>query len=285
MRNVPQGITILAALALLAGTTLAEKKERPERPEHHEGKERRERAECPKARAKEARRPAAPEHGSRHDEARGPHGRRPGGERGGPGRFVEQMLEPEMARKLGLEGAQVRRLKQGLARVQKQEETVREKVAAAGREQAELLMAKGKVDEAAIMKAVEKTGQLRTQMAKLRIRPILLVKQILTAEQIETAHKMMRERMQGGRRDGTTRRHEVAKDEWRLVKPLLPLFRKLCRELSRSLLLREPCRKLLRNSSRQGLRGSYSVIVHDKVHDPVQPPHSPKLSYLSAIRG
>ena len=126
---------------------------------------------------------------------------------------MEQMLKPETARKLGLEAAQVKKLKQGLARVQKQEKALHAKLAAAGREQAKLLMAKGKVDEAAIMKAVEKTGRLRTQMAKLRIRPILLVKQTLTAEQIETAHKMMRERMQGGRRDGAARRREVAKDE------------------------------------------------------------------------
>lgn len=192
MRNVSQGITILTVLALLAGTTLAERKARPERPEA-----------CAKA----------PDQGSRHEGPRGPHGRRPGGEHGGSGRFVEQMLKPETARKLGLEAAQVKKLKQGLVRVQKQEKALHAKLAAASREQAKLLMAKGKVDEAAIMKAVEKTGRLRTQMAKLRIRPILLVKQTLTAEQIETAHKMMRERMQGGRRDGAARRREVAKDE------------------------------------------------------------------------
>jgi hypothetical protein len=195
MRNVSQGITILTVLALLAGTTLAERKERKERPERPEA--------CAQA----------PDQGSRHQGPRGTHGRRPGGEHGGSGRFVEQMLKPETARKLGLEAAQVKKLKQGLARVQKQEKALHAKLAAAGREQAKLLMAKGKVDEAAIMKAVDKTGRLRTQMAKLRIRPILLVKQTLTAEQIETAHKMMRKRMQGGRRDGAARRREVAKDE------------------------------------------------------------------------
>ena len=192
MKNVSQGLTILTVLALLAGTTLAERKARPERPEA-----------CAKA----------PDQGSRHEGPRGPHGRRPGGEHGRSGRFVEQMLKPETARKLGLEAAQVKKLKQGLVRVQKQEKALHAKLAAASREQAKLLMAKGKVDEAAIMKAVEKTGRLRTQMAKLRIRPILLVKQTLTAEQIETAHKMMRERMQRGRRDVAARRRKVAKDE------------------------------------------------------------------------
>ena len=132
----------------------------------------------------------------------GPDG--PGGGRrgpGGPGRFIEKMIEGEMAEKLELEPGQIDTLKKGLERIRNKEEKLREKLQAAGKEQAELLQAEGEVDEEALMKAIEKTGRIRTQMAKLRVRPILLVKKTLTAEQLEAAHKMMRARMKKHREE------------------------------------------------------------------------------------
>jgi hypothetical protein len=122
------------------------------------------------------------------------------------------MLEPEVAGKLGLEEDQIAVLKKGIARVQKQEEELRAKLEAAAKEQAELLSAEGEVDEKALMKAIEKTGRIRTQMAKLRMRPILLVKKTLTEEQIKTAKKMMHERMQKHRKEWEKKRGEDGDD-------------------------------------------------------------------------
>ena len=124
-----------------------------------------------------------------------------GHHQGGPSRFIEKMLEGETAEKLGLEPEQIKTLEEGLQRIQKQEEVLREKLQTAGKAQAELLQAEGEVDEKALMKAIEKTGKIRTQMAKLRIRPILLVKKTLTEEQLQTSRKMMHERMQKRREE------------------------------------------------------------------------------------
>jgi len=118
------------------------------------------------------------------------------------------MIEGEAAEDLGLEDDQIKELKKGLAKIQKQEEGLRKKLEAAGKEQAELLSAKGEIDEKAVMKAIEKTGKIRTQMAKLRIQPILLVKKTLTEEQVEKSHKMMRERMSKHREEWAKRRKE-----------------------------------------------------------------------------
>ncbi len=137
----------------------------------------------------------------------GSKGGRGGHPRGGPGGFINKMLEGEAAEKLGLEPDQIKKLKKGLQKLEKQEENLRNRLEAAGKEQAELLKAEGEVDEAALMKAIEKTGKIRTQMAKLRIQPILLVKKTLTPEQLQTSRKMMHARMQKrreemGRREG-----------------------------------------------------------------------------------
>jgi hypothetical protein len=123
------------------------------------------------------------------------------------------MLEPEVAEQLKLEPAQVKTLKEALAKTKKQEEHLREKLEAAGKEQAELLSAEGEIDEKAVMKAIEKTGKIRTQMAKLRIEPILLVKKTLTEEQLATSRKMIHERMKKHREEWAKRRGEHGEGE------------------------------------------------------------------------
>ena len=67
-------------------------------------------------------------------------------------------------------------------------------------EQASLLTGK-EVDEAAVMAAVEKAGKARTEIAKLRVKAILMLKETLTDEQREQVHKMMAERFRGRRKE------------------------------------------------------------------------------------
>jgi hypothetical protein len=111
------------------------------------------------------------------------------------------MLEPGVSEQLGLEPGQIKTLKKGIQKMQKQEENLREKLQAAAKAQAELLQAKDEIDEEALMKAIEKTGKIRTQMAKLRMQPVLLVRKTLTDEQLQTSRKIMHERMQRRREE------------------------------------------------------------------------------------
>ncbi len=154
-----------------------------------------------------------PRHGRRGGGREGFHPE--GGPQGGSGRFIERMLEPKVAEKLGLEPEQIKRLEKGIQHIKEREEALHDKLKQAGRKQAELLMEE-EVDEDALMTAIEETGRIRTQMAKLRVKPILLVKQTLTTEQVEEARKLMhrgrqqqrgqgREGRAGGGRDGRKR--------------------------------------------------------------------------------
>lgn len=128
--------------------------------------------------------------------------------RGGPGRFIEKMFQGDIADDLGLKDEQITRLKKGLERLKDREEKLHDKLRIAGKEQAEQLSTKGKIDEEALMNAIEKTGRIRTQMAKLRIQPIILVKKTLTEEQIEMARDIMKARMRERRRKWARNRHK-----------------------------------------------------------------------------
>lgn len=122
---------------------------------------------------------------------------RGGGMQGAMGR--ETMLahfvsNPKTAQRLGLTSNQVAALSEKLDAIQKQKVQVRAELEIAGMEQAKLLAAE-KVDEAAIMTAVEKTGSAHTRLAKLEIQPIIELKKVLTPAQVAMAKDMVRERL------------------------------------------------------------------------------------------
>ena len=66
------------------------------------------------------------------------------------------------------------------------------------------LMKAEKVDEAAVMKAIDEVFELRKQMAKEQVRRVIEIKLILTPEQIAKAREEMRANFaaRGGRPDG-----------------------------------------------------------------------------------
>lgn len=124
-------------------------------------------------------------------------GVRGGGMQGAMGR--ETMLarfvnNPKSAERLGMSSNQVATLSEKLDAIQKQKVQVRAELEIAGMEQAKLLSAE-KVDEAAIMAAVEKTGAAHTRLAKLEIQPIIELKKVLTPAQVAMAKEMVRERL------------------------------------------------------------------------------------------
>ncbi len=69
------------------------------------------------------------------------------------------------------------------------------------------LIAQPDVDEAELMAAVEALGELRTGIAKLRMRQMLLLRQHLSPEQLQQMRGFMRQQRAGrdGRPDGPTR--------------------------------------------------------------------------------
>lgn len=126
--------------------------------------------------------------------ARGGHsGGGPGG--GGPGEAMigNVLNDPEATRLLGLSEETASALKNQLYEIRLKQidlEAAREKAAL---KQARL-MTENPIDEAAVMAAVEETGKLQTELAKLQMKQLLVVKGMLSPEQLERAKDLLRER-------------------------------------------------------------------------------------------
>ena len=153
--------------------------------------------------------------------AQAPEGGAPGegGRRGGMGPgmmgggammdpIVRMVSNPKAAEKLGLSEEQQAKLKE----INKVDEAGRErqkKVREATMKQLDLMKA-DKVDEAAVMKAIDEVFELRKEMAKDQAKRVIAVKAILTPEQVAKAHEEMKQMFQargdrGPRRGGAER--------------------------------------------------------------------------------
>ena len=138
--------------------------------------------------------------------------RRPGGPHGGMGgmRHPEMGMDPivfavsrpKIVEKLGLSDDQKEKLKAVTDRAKEGRESMK-KVREATMKQFDLMKAE-KVDEAAVMKAIDEVFELRKQMAKDQVRRVIEIKLILTPEQIAKAREEMRANFaaRGGRPDG-----------------------------------------------------------------------------------
>ena len=124
----------------------------------------------------------------------------PGGEGGKEGFILRAISNPKVAERIGLSDEQAARIKRQITDHKRQEIKLRAEHELAALEQASLLTGK-EVDEAAVMAAVEKAGKARTEIAKLRVKAILMLKETLTDEQREQVHKMMAERFRGRRKE------------------------------------------------------------------------------------
>jgi Spy/CpxP family protein refolding chaperone len=160
-----------------------------------------------------------------------PRGREMGPPRGEPrdpeNGMIERMLRsPELAAKLGLAEEQVRKLKDGVYALKLQEIDLRAELEKSGMEQAKLMTADN-VDTDALMAVVEKTGQIRTELAKLRVKGLLLLKDTLTPDQLGEIRKQHRKRMdrmgeEGRFRFGLERRHGDRRPEGKRDRPDTP---------------------------------------------------------------
>jgi len=119
--------------------------------------------------------------------------------------IVQELLkDADIAAKAGISADQVAALRVGFEELRKEIEKLRKDLETAALEQAGIL-SKAKVDEEALMKVVEQTGAVRTEMAKVRMKGLLLVRRTLSAEQIEKVKvlvlEMARERIRDGMRE------------------------------------------------------------------------------------
>jgi Spy/CpxP family protein refolding chaperone len=141
--------------------------------------------------------------------------RNPAGEVGAAERLMTERMEegailerilanPKVVGELGLSEEQVNQLKTASQALQQKQTQLRHEMQQAALEQAKIMTA-ATLDEEALLKAVETTGAVRTEIAKLRIRQLILVKKTLTPEQMAKAKEMRQrfmERMKERRAEG-----------------------------------------------------------------------------------
>ncbi|MCX7591613.1 MAG: Spy/CpxP family protein refolding chaperone, partial [Kiritimatiellae bacterium] len=126
--------------------------------------------------------------------------------------LFKRLLSRELAESLGLSEEQREKLRTGLEELHEKQVELSRQLARSARLQAARLTEQ-KVDEEAVMREVEESGRLRTEIAKLRMRALLLVRATLTPEQFRALRDVIggqlrqkRDREDGGaageRREG-----------------------------------------------------------------------------------
>jgi len=131
------------------------------------------------------------------------------------GQILRFLESPQNVLELGLTEEQVKKIRDGAFGVRKEQIRLRADLEFAGVEQARLLTAE-KVDEKALMGAVEKSGRIRTELAKLQMRQVLLVRNNMTPEQHAKLREMMGKRMEEfAKRGGAGSRGGEHGREWR----------------------------------------------------------------------
>jgi Spy/CpxP family protein refolding chaperone len=100
-----------------------------------------------------------------------------------------------VAQRLGLSDEQVSAIRSALEEEKALREALHSRLEEAAMEQARLL-SEPQVDEAAVMAAVDRTFELRKQIAKQRVKHLILLKNTLTPEQRDQAQKLFRDHLQ-----------------------------------------------------------------------------------------
>jgi len=155
---------------------------------------------------------------SAQDFDRGHHGKR-GKPNHNPEMMKSKLLErilknPELADRVGLSEEQEKTLRDGFFDLGKQKIAKEAELKLAAMEQARILT-ESEIDETALMAAVEETGRVRTELAKLQMKKLLLMHRTLDDQQRQDIAKLVREevknrmerRSRGSRHKGEDRRH------------------------------------------------------------------------------
>lgn len=124
-----------------------------------------------------------------------------------PGQMILNHLlrDPEIIRQSGISEEQLAALREGLQATEEVRRDLQAALRAAGLRQAGLI-ADPNSSEEDLMASVEELGRIRTEMARERIRGVLLVRDNLTPEQVEQAQKAIQARIQDRRRQAAAAR-------------------------------------------------------------------------------
>ena len=106
--------------------------------------------------------------------------------------IVRMVSNPKMAEKLAITPEQRAKLDAGLKGEKEQTDEMQKKLREAMKKQVALLEAE-RIDEAAVMAAIDEVFALRRDMAKAQTRRVIAVKSILTPEQSAKGREAMRE--------------------------------------------------------------------------------------------
>ena len=128
--------------------------------------------------------------------------------------FVSRLIfDKKLAEQIGLSEDQSRHIRDELYRVRMEMVDLQADLQKAAIEQARLLSA-DTIDEQALMTVIEKIGNVRTQIAKLRIKPLLVIKKTLDPEQLEKVRERMKEHYKA-RRTGIKKRFKEQRRRWK----------------------------------------------------------------------
>ena len=138
-----------------------------------------------------------------------PNGERAGGVRQGPrfgdfnpeGMILRLMENPRVAEELGLTEDQKKALQDKVSEFAPELGRLRTELEQTGKEQARLLTDES-ATETQLMDAVEKTGQIRMQLAKINMKQLLAVRNSLSAEQRKKLREMVQKRTEEWRVQG-----------------------------------------------------------------------------------
>ena len=114
-------------------------------------------------------------------------GRMPmGGGMMGEEQAIKAVMDPRVAEKIGLDDATQLKIKEIDLNLRKANRELQKKTREAMEKQAKL-MKEEKVDEAAVMSAIDELFDLRKEMAKAQTKRVIAIKALLTPEQLEKA--------------------------------------------------------------------------------------------------
>ena len=131
--------------------------------------------------------PRGPHAGMEGVEARGPKG---------PEDMLGRVLEnPKLTEMLGIAPEQAVDIRNAILRMKEKEIDLRAATEKAALRQAQLMTAKD-IDEEAVLAVVDEIGRLRTEMARERMRNVIMIRRTLNPEQLEKAKSLMRERFE-----------------------------------------------------------------------------------------
>lgn len=131
--------------------------------------------------------------------------------------LVKLASNPKMAEKIGLTADQTAKLK-ALSDSQKEMKPLQEKVREAMKRQSELMQAE-KIDEAAVMAAVDEVWAARKEVAKAQTKRVIAVRAILTPEQMKAAREAMAEMRPRGARKPPVKSPKAAEKTAAPAKP------------------------------------------------------------------